>query len=568
MEAEAAVKLLSNILTMRGVACNTKKVKSLVNWAQKEGFLKETPQNFSPDEWQLIGDRLWQTSTKNGKFDKDLCKTWRLVIDALNGLKADRQVVMAATQALSVQSGAPKTSSTESDTSLSQLFPVDPMLTPVRGMTSSIKDSAAAIAKGLSEPGADAACDLPSSPPVPENLDARPPASAPPPGDRKSTQGVSPPLSATPASSTPMSTRWSGIICDAILDGDWHASSSLACPVIVDSGQGTGSWMPHDWKLLQQARKTVTDYGLHSQAARQIIHWIFQADLMCPFDCQNIARLLLTPSQLLIFEREWLQLAQIEASRPRQTGDPLYGTTVEMLTGTGPYFDPQLQLQFPEIVHRTAAQLALRALFALPREKKAPPFASVHQAQGESYAKFIDRLWTAVMDHPDLSSDMKRSVLKMLAFDNANTKTQSILATLPKNAPIEEMLERVERVDQSKQAAVMAQAVASALGDPLAAIVSRSNGGPSRRNSQEQWRCYRCGRLGHLRRQCTATPWCDLCHSNTHATSVCKYQGNSKRSAIGRATTTVAAAQPDGADFSTAVPLPPEEASGWTWQQQ
>lgn len=172
------------------------------------------------------------------------------------------------------------------------------------------------------------------------------------------------------------------------------------------------------------------------------------------------------------------------------------------------------------------------------------------------------------MDHPDLSSDMKRSVLKMLAFDNANAKTQSILATLPKNAPIEEMLERVERVDQSKQAAVMAQAVASALGDPLAAIVSRSNGGPSRRNSQEQWRCYRCGRLGHLRRQCTATPWCDLCRSNTHATSVCRYQGNSKRSAIGRATTTVAAAQSDGADFLTAVPLPPEEASGWTWQQQ
>nr|XP_038028177.1 endogenous retrovirus group K member 5 Gag polyprotein-like [Anas platyrhynchos] len=568
MEVEAAVKLLSNILTMRGVACSTKNVKSLVTWAQKEGFLKETPQNFSPEEWQLIGDRLWQTSTKKGKFDTDLCKTWRLVIDALNGLKADRQVVMAATQALSAQSGAPKTSSTESDTSLSQLFPVDPMLTPVRGMTSSIKDLAAAIAKGLSEPGADAASDLPSSPPAPEKLDARPPASAPPPGDHKSTQGVSPPLSVTPASSTPMSTRWSGIIRDAILDGDLHASSSLACPVIVDSGQGTGSWMPHDWKLLQQARKTVTDYGLHSQAAQQIIHWIFQADLMCPFDCQNIARLLLTPSQLLIFEREWLQLAQIEASRPRQTGDPLYGTTVEMLTGTGPYFDPQLQLQFPEIVHRTAAQLALRALFALPGEKKAPPFASVHQAQGESYAKFIDRLWTAVMDHPDLSSDMKRSVLKMLAFDNANAKTQSILATLPKNAPIEEMLERVERVDQSKQAAVMAQAVASALGDPLAAIVSRSNGSPSRCNSQEQWRCYRCGRLGHLRRQCTATPWCDLCRSNTHATSVCRYQGNSKRSAIGRATTTVAAAQSDGADFLTAVPLPPEEASGWTWQQQ
>ena len=562
------MQLLSNILTMRGVSCNMKKVKSLINWAQKEGFLKETPQTFSPDEWQLIGDHLWQTSTTRGKFDKDLCKTWRLVIDALRGLKAERQVVMAATQALSVQSGATETSTTKSDTSLSQLFPSGPILTPVRGMTSSIKDSAAAIAKGLSEPGTDAGCEMPSSPPAPGHLDTMPPASAPPPENPKSTQGVSPSLSVAPTPSAPISTRWSGVIRDAILEGDWHASSSLACPVIVNSGQGTGSWQPHDWKLLQQARKTVTDYGLHSQAARQIIHWIFQADLMCPFDCQNIARLLLTPSQLLIFEREWLRLAQAEASRSRQTGDPLYGTTVEMLTGTGPYYDPQLQLQFPEVVHRTAAQLALRALFALPGEKKAPPFASVHQAQGEPYAKFIDRLWTAIMDHPDLTPDLKRSMFRMLAFDNANTKTQGILATLPKTAPIEEMLERVERVDQSKQAAVMAQAVATAIGDPVAAIVSRSNGGPSRRNPQEQWRCFRCGRLGHTKRQCTTTPWCDLCRSDTHATTMCRAQGNSKRSAFGRATTTVAAAQPNGADFSTTMPQPPEEASEWTWQQQ
>lgn len=51
----------------------------------------------------------------------------------------------------------------------------------------------------------------------------------------------------------------------------------------------------------------------------------------------------------------------------------------------------------------------------------------------------------------------------MLAFDNVNAKTQNILATLPRTAPVEEILERVERVNQSRQAAVMAQAVMTPL---------------------------------------------------------------------------------------------------------
>lgn len=51
MEEEAAVQLLSSILSKRGVSCNAKKTKSLVHWAQAEGFLKEILLIFSPDEW-------------------------------------------------------------------------------------------------------------------------------------------------------------------------------------------------------------------------------------------------------------------------------------------------------------------------------------------------------------------------------------------------------------------------------------------------------------------------------------------------------------------------------------
>jgi len=83
--------------------------------------------------------------------------------------------------------------------------------------------------------------------------------------------------------------RRSGIIRDAILDGQWSAAanigstSTLACPVVQTDGHG--KWEPHDWKILQQARNTISQYGVKSEATRQIVTWIYSADLMRPHDC-------------------------------------------------------------------------------------------------------------------------------------------------------------------------------------------------------------------------------------------------------------------------------------------
>lgn len=234
----------------------------------------------------------------------------------------------------------------------------------------------------------------------------------------KITDSEEPPLSSAPPEQTPSlpvattpsaprRDRCSDVIRDAIIEGHCHATC-LACPIIINPVQGTGLWQTHDCKLLQRAQKTVMDYGLQSQAAWQIIQWIFQAELMCPLDCQNLVHLLLTPSQLLLFEREWLRLAQGEAGQMHQPGDPLYGITAEMLMGMGSYLNTQIELQFPAIIHQTAVQLTLRALLGLPGEKKAPPFTSVEQAAGEPYAKFINWLWAAIPDHPDLTVEPKK----------------------------------------------------------------------------------------------------------------------------------------------------------------
>ncbi|XP_072714813.1 uncharacterized protein [Ciconia boyciana] len=209
----------------------------------------------------------------------------------------------------------------------------------------------------------------------------------------------------------PRTTRWSAVIKDAILEGQWkpvggaEGPATLAFPVIQENGQG--KWAPHDWKILQQARTTISTYGVKSEATRQIVSWIFAADLMCPQDCQNLMRLLLTPTQYLLWMSSWQQRATSAAAQRQRDGDPLRGITVDMLVGQGPYSDLQVQITFPAHMLQLSAQLALEAFLGLPGSS-VPSFSNLQQGATEKYSNFVDRLWEAIMNHPDLSEDSKQ----------------------------------------------------------------------------------------------------------------------------------------------------------------
>ena len=71
--------------------------------------------------------------------------------------------------------------------------------------------------------------------------------------------------------------QWSRVFRDTILEGNWEVASKIAYPVVYNQ-QGS-QWELHDWKLLQQARNTISEYSLKSEAAKQIIQWIFTADV-------------------------------------------------------------------------------------------------------------------------------------------------------------------------------------------------------------------------------------------------------------------------------------------------
>ncbi|TRZ09131.1 hypothetical protein HGM15179_017972 [Zosterops borbonicus] len=279
----------------------------------------------------------------------------------------------------------------------------------------------------------------------------------------------------------------------ALKDGDWEVANALSCPVLITNGQA--KWEPCEWKILQKAKETVTTYGLRSEAAKNIIQYVYTADLLCPADCASIASLLLTPSQLLIFEQEWKHLAAEEASKHRQVGDPLCAVQADMLTEHGAYASSAVQLTYPGEMHQLAQLLALRAMLLVPDKKKSPPYSTIKQGPTEPYGQFIDRLSAALKDATDLTTSLQDQLFRSLALENANSRTRTILATLPQGSPVDEMLVRATRAEQNSQNAAFIATMHDAIkhqGNVIAAALAnnKSKNKSSRCNKSTDVTCY------------------------------------------------------------------------------
>ncbi|NWS79326.1 GAK8 protein, partial [Toxostoma redivivum] len=267
--------------------------------------------------------------------------------------------------------------------------------------------------------------------------------------------------------------QWSEIVRDAIIEGEWQAAGALARPIIFD--QQAPRYEQHCWKILQQIKQTVIEHGIKSEAARTMLDWIFTADVNSPHDCRQIARLLLSPSQHVIWEKEWTRLAVMEASRPRDPNDILNGLNPDMLTGSGVYSNLTVQLNYPLSMHHLSAHLARQAFNAIPASQPCTPFPADQQGITKPYTNFIDRLWTALNNPNDLTDEVRQKMFKLLAFENANSKIRPLLITLGKDADVAEMIDMATRASQSQQQ-VVANAVAEAVKpvtNLLAAVVSK-----------------------------------------------------------------------------------------------
>jgi len=139
--------------------------------------------------------------------------------------------------------------------------------------------------------------------------------------------------------------------------------------------------------------------GLQSPVSQALLENVLCGQLVTPYDCQQLASLILTPTQKLLWRDKFIEYCEIKAveNLGRQQGYLLLRVDVDHYTGAGQFAEPELKLRILLEVLRESAQMALWAFITLPEASKEPiSFTFIKQEVSEPYMTFIDRLRDAV----------------------------------------------------------------------------------------------------------------------------------------------------------------------------
>ncbi|TRZ15150.1 hypothetical protein HGM15179_011935 [Zosterops borbonicus] len=120
--------------------------------------------------------------------------------------------------------------------------------------------------------------------------------------------------------------------------------------------------------------------------------------------------------------------------------------------GTRPFSNSDHQaLRGPDKLRETM-QLTLEALGRVKITARMPIYMNIKQSREESFAQIVDKVSAAIDQTPDVQEWMKGALLRQCLLQNCNLATRTILASLPGNASIEEMLEQMSRFPVGPQA--------------------------------------------------------------------------------------------------------------------
>ncbi|RMB91868.1 hypothetical protein DUI87_31730 [Hirundo rustica rustica] len=399
MDRQAAYDLFASLLKRRGVKGLDldKDLPSLLRHAASYGFFANPHAVHELAEWHKYGDKLWELVLDDDKPAKKMSKFWKIVQNELLKCEAEKQAVVAAKEA-------------QGKNKIYYGHPSDP-----------------------NPPGV-AFVDLPppqpppTAPPLPSNADPLSPTPPDPPATEPFPGALS---DLAEAMAQGRREAWAALAQQGWQREDPELAAAAqeqidtcAFPVIFQpnaQGGQRAELVNLDWKLLSRLRATVASYGVMSEPAKQMLEFLFNANLLLPSDIRGISKLIYTPHQRLLFEARWREEAAMSAALPRPQGDPLTGLTMDELMGQGPFHRIEAQVALGQEKLREAMAVARRAMGKIRAPGGTPIYMGIkqgfmnnHQIQDDKIKCYI----AIVQSYYNVQSKIRPHILDLYVKEN------------------------------------------------------------------------------------------------------------------------------------------------------
>ncbi|KAJ7425409.1 hypothetical protein BTVI_02946 [Pitangus sulphuratus] len=131
------------------------------------------------------------------------------------------------------------------------------------------------------------------------------------------------------------------------------------------------------YTIFKKLKKSVMENGIQSPFTLGLVEMIASSNSVMHWDWKTLMRTILTPAQFSVWQLEYHDLVVLQALDNIRNGVPI---DENMLSGTGPYVSPQVQVHLNGRVFEQAAQMAVTAWRQVPEAgKTTTSFATVIQ---------------------------------------------------------------------------------------------------------------------------------------------------------------------------------------------
>ncbi|TRZ08201.1 hypothetical protein HGM15179_018906 [Zosterops borbonicus] len=228
--------------------------------------------------------------------------------------------------------------------------------------------------------------------------------------------------------------NWVRLKRQALKEGDFEIAERIVASVIYKRSRGQNAqWEQLSFLEIKELRQAATERGIGSPHFVSLLDSVFAAHTMTPYDLKTLARLLLSPMQYSLWEKEWERgLQNLLLTYIGHADQALATLIIRQLIGTGPYTDPAVQAQECPKEALDGAQNAARQAFSKVPDAKTleKAFTTIVQGPQEPYMQFVDSLKQALecqIDNADACEILEVQQFAIAVASQATLKKTALL---------------------------------------------------------------------------------------------------------------------------------------------